>query len=72
VLHFSHFKGAGTAPQSMVADFLINQQHDGEKDSELYQELEATMKAVAATVYIGGHYMLSYCYALIVTIHRWS
>jgi hypothetical protein len=66
VLHFSCFKAAGTAPQSMVADFLISHQED--KDSENYQALEAMMKAVAATVYIGGHWMLLYCYALIVTI----
>ena len=36
----------------MVADFLISHQ---EKGSELPQELEAVMKATAATMYIGGH-----------------
>jgi len=37
----------------MVADFLIN--HQEEKGSELPQDLEASMKDVAATIYIGGH-----------------
>jgi hypothetical protein len=68
VLHFSRFKAAGTAPQSMVADFLTSHQENRDKDSELYQELEATMKAVAASVYIGGYLMLSYCHPLIVMI----
>jgi hypothetical protein len=73
MLHFCLFKAAGTAPQSMVADFLINHQEDCDKNNKLYQELEAMMKAVAATVYIGGHWMLSSCYALIITIfHSWS
>ncbi|OAX32460.1 cytochrome P450, partial [Rhizopogon vinicolor AM-OR11-026] len=52
---FEYTKGevaAGTAPQSVVADFLTSNQED--KDNELYQELEATMKAAAATVYIAG------------------
>jgi len=48
-------KAAGTAPQSMVADFLISQQ--GNKDDELYQELETAMKAAAAGVYLGGYLM---------------
>ncbi|KAJ8588852.1 cytochrome P450 [Rhizopogon salebrosus TDB-379] len=50
---FEYTKGevaAGSAPQSMVADFI--QQED--KDSELYPDLEAAMKAAAATVYIAG------------------
>jgi hypothetical protein len=68
VLQFSRFKAAGTAPQSMVADFLISHQDDGDKDSENYQELEAAMKAVAATVYIGEHCIPSYYHVLIVTI----
>ncbi|KAJ8596623.1 CyP450 monooxygenase [Rhizopogon salebrosus TDB-379] len=42
---------AGTAPQSMVADFLISQE---DKNSELYQELETAMKAAAATVFMAG------------------
>jgi hypothetical protein len=50
--NLSFFKAAGTAPQSMVADFLISQE---DKNSELYQELETAMKAAAATVYIGVH-----------------
>jgi hypothetical protein len=44
-----------------VADFLIRQE---DKNSELHQELEIAMKAAAATVYIGGHWVLSYCCAL--------
>jgi hypothetical protein len=44
----------------MVADFI--QQED--KDSELYPDLEAAMKAAAATVYIGRHSMLTCCCAL--------
>jgi hypothetical protein len=53
-IHFNlnPFKAAGTAPQSMVADFLISQE---DKNSELYQELETAMKAAAATVFMGGH-----------------
>jgi hypothetical protein len=47
----------------MVADFLINQQED--KDSELYQEHEATKKTAAATIYIGGYLMSSYYCVLI-------
>jgi hypothetical protein len=46
----------------MVADFLTS--HEEDKDSELYQELEAAMKAAAAGVYIGRHLMASYCCTL--------
>jgi hypothetical protein len=51
----------------MVADFLISHQEDPDKDSEVFQELEAAMKGVAATVYLGEHWMPLYCYVLIVT-----
>ncbi|KAJ8596621.1 CyP450 monooxygenase [Rhizopogon salebrosus TDB-379] len=43
---------AGTAPKSMVADFLISQQEN--KDDELSPELEAMIKDAAAGVYIAG------------------
>jgi hypothetical protein len=49
----------------MVADFLTSHQDD--KDSGLYQELEAEMKAAAASVYIGGHLMRACCYWYILT-----
>ncbi|OAX44082.1 cytochrome P450 [Rhizopogon vinicolor AM-OR11-026] len=52
---FEYTKGevaAGTAPQSVVADFLTSNQEN--KDNEPHQELEATMKAAAATVYMAG------------------
>jgi hypothetical protein len=60
LVYLDPFKAAGSAPQSMVADFI--QQED--KDSELYPDLEAAMKAAAATVYIGRHSMLTCCCAL--------
>jgi len=62
LLHLNPSKAAGTAPPSMVADFLTS--HEEDKDSELYQEHEATMMATAATVYIGKHLMPSYCCTL--------
>ncbi|OAX32461.1 cytochrome P450 [Rhizopogon vinicolor AM-OR11-026] len=52
---FEYTKGevaAGTAPQSVVADFLTSNQED--KGNQPCQELEATMKAAAATVYLAG------------------
>ena len=66
VVHFGVFKAAGNAPQSMVADFLIS--HQEEKGSELPQELEASMKAAAATMYLGGHLMPLHFSVLTVTI----
>jgi hypothetical protein len=57
LLHLNPFKAAGTAPQSMVADFLISQQEN--KDDELSPELEAMIKDAAAGVYLGDHLMLS-------------
>jgi hypothetical protein len=47
----------------MVADFLISHQEDCDKYSDVYGELEAAMKAVAATVYIGEHCMPSFLHA---------
>jgi hypothetical protein len=57
LLHLNPFKAAGTAPKSMVADFLISQQEN--KDDELSPELEAMIKDAAAGVYIGDCLILS-------------
>ena len=54
----------------MVADFLNSQQED--EDSELYKELEMAMKETAATVYIGEHFLLSFCYADWSRFHSWG
>jgi len=64
-VHIGAFKAAGNAPQSMVADFLIGHQ---EKGSELPQELEAVMKAAAATMYIGECMIPPHYSTLTVTI----
>jgi len=65
VISLGVFKATGNAPQSMVADFLISYQ---EKGNELPQELEAVMKATAATMYMGRCIIPPHYSALTVTI----
>jgi len=43
----------------MVADFLNSQE---DKDSELYKELELAMKDAAGSVFVGGQFLVSFCY----------
>jgi len=70
VFQLNPFKAAGTAPQSMVADFLNSQQ---DKDSELFKGLEIAMKDAASSVFVGGQFLVSFAtYANWSRFHSWG